>query len=158
GEHLSGRKCLVDVSGHWLSYEEVLSLMRPQVLALGRHRGGMALVAPENDVASAVAILAAWAAVIAVALFDPAIAQATRDAFVSAFHPEVLFTSQTGYIATGSSGEPVHPGTGILLSTSGTTGSSKFVRLPSTALFVNADQIARVLEITERDVGVCHLP
>jgi len=155
---LSGRKCLVDVSGRWLSYDEVLSLMRSQALELDRHRGGMALVAPANDVASAVAILAAWAVGIAIALIDPAIEPAARDAFVSAFRPEVAFTSQTGYIATGLSGKPVYPGTGILLSTSGTTGSSKFVRLPSTALFVNADQIARVLEINERDVGVCHLP
>lgn len=157
-ERLSGRNCLVDEAGRWFTYGEVLSLIRSQALQLERHRGGVALIAPANDVMSVVAILAAWAAGVAAALIDPAIQPVAREALISVFGPEVLFTSQTGYVATGSSGEPVYPGTGILLSTSGTTGSSKFVRLPSTALFVNANQIARVLKINERDVGVCHLP
>ncbi len=155
---LSERKCLVDHTGRWLSYGEVLSLIRSQARELKRHRGGVALVAPANDIASAVAILAAWSAGIAVALIDPAAELAARNAFVSAFKPEVTFTPQAGFIATGLSGEPVRPGTGILMSTSGTTGSSKFVRLPSEALFANANQIARVLAINERDIGICHLP
>jgi len=46
----------------------------------------------------------------------------------------------------------------LLLSTSGTTGSSKFVRLSYRAVTANAEQIATALRITAEDVAVEHLP
>ncbi len=46
----------------------------------------------------------------------------------------------------------------ILLSTSGTTGSAKFVRLSMRNLIANADQIAQALSITPADVAIAHLP
>jgi len=53
---------------------------------------------------------------------------------------------------------PINPDLAILLSTSGTTGSSKFVRLTHTNLWSNAQDIAKVLGISDSDVGCAHLP
>ena len=46
----------------------------------------------------------------------------------------------------------------LLLSTSGTTGSQKYVRLSRDAIVANARQIAEALAIDERSVGIAHLP
>ena len=46
----------------------------------------------------------------------------------------------------------------LLLSTSGTTGSQKYVRLSRDAVLANARQIAQALAIDHRSVGVAHLP
>ena len=46
----------------------------------------------------------------------------------------------------------------LLLSTSGTTGSRKYVRLSRDAVIANARQIAGALAIDETSVGVAHLP
>jgi acyl-CoA synthetase (AMP-forming)/AMP-acid ligase II len=55
-------------------------------------------------------------------------------------------------------GRPMAADLAVLLSTSGTTGSAKFVRLTGANLAANAGQIAEALGITARDVAVAHLP
>ena len=52
----------------------------------------------------------------------------------------------------------MHHDLAILLSTSGSTGSPKFVRLPLSALLSNAHAIASVLEIAPDDVAAAYLP
>ena len=52
----------------------------------------------------------------------------------------------------------IHPALQLLLSTSGTTGSQKYVRLSRDAIVANAGQIAEALAIDERSVGIAHLP
>jgi acyl-CoA synthetase (AMP-forming)/AMP-acid ligase II len=118
----------------------------------------VALIAPDNDCASVIAILGAWGAGLAVALIDPTLNSVARDHIVDALHPEVVFTPEDGFDITGRCGEPITSGTGILLSTSGTTGSSKFARLSTGGLLANASQIVQALNITEDEVGICHLP
>ena len=53
---------------------------------------------------------------------------------------------------------PIDPALRLLLSTSGTTGSRKYVRLSRDAVVANARQIAEALAIDERSVGIAHLP
>ena len=57
-----------------------------------------------------------------------------------------------------SSFPPIDPALQLLLSTSGTTGSQKYVRLSRDAVVANARQIAQALAIDERSVGIAHLP
>ncbi len=52
----------------------------------------------------------------------------------------------------------LHPDLFVLLSTSGSTGSSKLVRLSATNLTSNAKAIAEVLDIQTPEVGCDHLP
>ena len=59
---------------------------------------------------------------------------------------------------SGTSFPPIDPALQLLLSTSGTTGSQKYVRLSRDAVVANAGQIAEALAIDERSVGIAHLP
>jgi len=52
----------------------------------------------------------------------------------------------------------VHPDLALLLTTSGSTGNPKLVRLSADAVLANAEQIADVLGITADDVAITTLP
>jgi acyl-CoA synthetase (AMP-forming)/AMP-acid ligase II len=159
----------------WLSRGE----LRARALSLAARfpSDGKRLVvlAVRNGLAGLTGLLAARAAGHAVALVDTATPSDRLMALLDAYRPDDVVTdagqSLAGTanwsnvnadglrIATqgGDLGE-VYPSTAILLSTSGTTGSSKFVRLAEAAVTANADQIARALAISSNDVGAAHLP
>jgi acyl-CoA synthetase (AMP-forming)/AMP-acid ligase II len=52
----------------------------------------------------------------------------------------------------------VHPDLALLLTTSGSTGNPKLVRLSRTAVLTNAEQIAEALEIDGNEVAITTLP
>src|SRR5690606_3107166 len=52
----------------------------------------------------------------------------------------------------------IYPELAVLLSTSGTTGSQKFVRLSYDNLASNAESIAQYLEINDSERGILNLP
>jgi len=54
--------------------------------------------------------------------------------------------------------DDVHPDLALLLTTSGSTGNPKLVRLSRDALRANAEQIAQVLDITADSVAITTLP
>ena len=54
--------------------------------------------------------------------------------------------------------DEVHPDLALLLTTSGSTGNPKLVRLSRQAVLTNAEQIATVLGITADDVAITTLP
>ncbi len=59
---------------------------------------------------------------------------------------------------SGNRDEAIHPDLALLLSTSGTTGSPKFVRLSKSNIDSNAQQIAESLNLVATDVGITALP
>lgn len=52
----------------------------------------------------------------------------------------------------------IHPANALMLSTSGSTGSPKFVRLSVQNIVSNSDQITESLNITTLDCAIAHLP
>ncbi|MFC7529572.1 AMP-binding protein [Actinoplanes sp. GCM10030250] len=66
-------------------------------------------------------------------------------------------TDHTGLIERYTTGE-VHPDLGLLLTTSGSTGNPKLVRLSRSAVMANAEQVAESLGITGDDVAITTLP
>ena len=54
--------------------------------------------------------------------------------------------------------DEVHPDLAVLLTTSGSTGNPKLVRLSRQAVLTNAEQIATVLDISADDVAITTLP
>lgn len=54
--------------------------------------------------------------------------------------------------------DQVHPDLAVLLTTSGSTGNPKLVRLSRTAVRTNAEQIAQALEIDGNEVAITTLP
>ena len=129
----------------------------------------------QNGPDSLAALYGAIAAGHAVALLDAGVSESGLVALAAAFQPDFIISPRPfaleGFAArrpgTGPTvltsvhaapRSPLADGLSVLLSTSGTTGSQKFVRLAARNLVANADQIASALRMTADDVGVAHLP
>lgn len=76
------------------------------------------------------------------------------------FHPELYDSPDSGGIWRRKRPDPIplHPELALLLSTSGSTGSPKFVRLRRSNVTANADSIRQGLSIRPEDVPIAHLP
>jgi acyl-coenzyme A synthetase/AMP-(fatty) acid ligase len=123
-----------------------------------------------NDLDSVVTFLAARTAGHAVALLDPALRPEFVERLVSRYEPDHVTGLPTlgvgGYseVAPGHwvrdspSGTAVHADLAVLLSTSGSTGSPKFVRLSAGGIEHNARSIARSLNLTPADRAFATLP
>ncbi len=80
---------------------------------------------------------------------------------ITATYPPDLWLREDGTFAGATDSEPrhsLHPDLALLLSTSGSTGSPKLVRLSHTNLTSNADAIIAALSITPADRAVTSLP
>lgn len=171
-------------SGRWLTADE----LRYTVLLLAGHisapRKRLVFLLATNTASTVIGLLAAAAAGHAVALIDPLLARDKLTQLVETYQPEIILTSGSleylvqpndrpvrWRIASGNSLSPniafrTESGTVpeiaadllLLLSTSGTTGSSKFVRLSRSAILANAAQIANSLDVDTSSVGIAHLP
>ena len=108
-----------------------------------------------------IAYLSALAAGHAVALLPPG-QPALLDRFCADFRPETLCRVVDGRWRADADirlrPEPLHPDLALLLSTSGSTGVSKSVRLSAGAVEANARSIAAYLELGEDDRGLLMLP
>ncbi|WP_016697146.1 AMP-binding protein [Actinoalloteichus spitiensis] len=124
------------------------------------------------DTASIERYLGGLAARRPVALLDPATPPATLVDLVGRFQPAAVLGASTrqpapeGYLPTAdgwrrlTSGEtpPPHPDLTLLLGTSGSTGSPKFVRLSGRAVLANARSVIESLGITAAEIAPTCLP
>ena len=145
-----------------LSYRELASRVGAVASRLGTERRLVALAA-RNDLDSLVGYLAALSAG-HVLLLAPADKPEALASLVGAYDPDVLLRSGDG--AGGPVLEERHPGSrhelhpelALLLSTSGSTGSPKLVRLSHTNVTANAEAIAEYLHIGPDDRAATTLP
>lgn len=123
----------------------------------------LALIPARNDVATLVAYLGAMAAghpVLLVPAEDPSVAPAVTDRFA----PSLVFSATGGaeeeadWLIHDGGDVDLHPDLALLLTTSGTTGSPKLVRLSHDNLRANATAIVEYLGITPDDVALATLP
>lgn len=115
---------------------------------------GIALIEVRNDITTLVQYLGALAAG-----HVPLPVPAGRDhrALIECYRPD--FVADAGGVHhRGRQGHRLHPELALLLSTSGSTGSPKLVRLSSENLLANAAAIADYLDIRETDCAATTLP
>lgn len=141
-----------------LSYADLADRVDEAAAALGTTRR-LVLVAGRNDVDTVVALVAAQVAGHPVLLTPPG---AAADALVAAYDPDVLHDAEEhgpGWheVRPGSS-HALHPDLALLLSTSGSTGSPKLVRLSHDNVASNARAIADYLDLSADDRAVTTLP
>ncbi|MDB4976779.1 MAG: AMP-dependent synthetase, partial [Myxococcaceae bacterium] len=147
---------LIDAQrGEQLSYEAVharacelareLSCSTPD----GQPRRGLVFVAAGIDVGTIVSYLAALAAGHAVFLLDRAAHATLQQELEARYRPDFVLSAAGRDVSVGRrAGDPacpLHPELAVLLSTSGTTGSPKLVRLSYENVRANARSIATYL-------------
>lgn len=168
---------IVDSSaGQLLSYDQVSSLVDQFALLLRRPQKALVLIFCDNSLHSVLFYLAAINSDHATALLDSATDDHKKDSLVDIYKPETivvcgrdwrpdqakytLVEQQHGYSVWHSQifGQPPHPDLCLLLSTSGSTGSAKMVRLSKQNLLSNAKAINKALSVGEQERAVLSLP
>ena len=143
-----------------LSHAALARLVADRARAWGPERR-LVLVEGANDLDSLVAYLAALQHG-HVALVVPDGRPAQRDAVVAAYDPDIVCArSDAGTrddVRRDASAHDLHPDLALLLSTSGTTGSPKLVRLSRANVASNAAAIADYLALTPADRAITALP
>jgi acyl-CoA synthetase (AMP-forming)/AMP-acid ligase II len=137
-----------------LSYGELAERVRAVAERLGATRR-LVLVEGRNTLDALVAYLGALTAGHVVLLTDPG-----RDhtELVERYDPDVLVTDRRWEERRHGTAHDLHPDLALLLSTSGSTGSPKLVRLSEANLVANATAIADSLALTPEDRAITSLP
>ena len=143
-----------------LTYRELAERVDDLAVRLGTERRLVALAAA-NDLESLVAYLAALVGGHPLILL-PEDKPAALESLVAAYDPDVIVRSGNGRTVVeerrpGTRHE-LHPDLALLLSTSGSTGSPKLVRLSHANLQSNAESISEYLNISPDDRAATTLP
>ncbi|MBT2400482.1 AMP-binding protein [Streptomyces sp. ISL-100] len=143
-----------------VSYRELAARVDATARSLGRERRLVLLVAA-NTVDALVVHLAALAAGHPVLLVPGDHPEAVRS-LIEAYDPDVVAHPDGGEWVLDErrdvSAHTLHPDLALLLSTSGSTGSPKLVRLSHENLQANAESIAEYLDIRDADRAATTLP
>ena len=167
------------VSGESISYLELIERAAVISAPLGKTKQLVFLLS-RNDIFSSTAYLATQLAGHSLALLDGSKTPAEHADVLARYRPQWVIgpTGTAGKLADGGhnvgtvtpvlGGEIVslpdspqgglHPGLALMLATSGTTGSSKYVRLSAANLEANARSIASYLGITPDERPMASLP
>jgi acyl-CoA synthetase (AMP-forming)/AMP-acid ligase II len=154
------RPALVFPGHRTVTYAELARRITSRAALFGYGRRLVAIEAGTCEHAI-ITYLAALAAGHAVALLPPG-QPALLDRFCDDFRPETTCRSIDGRWRTNADTHldpaPLHADLALLLSTSGSTGVSKSVRLSASALEANTRSIASYLALSEADRGLLMLP
>lgn len=164
---------LVDADqGYTLSHRELATAAR--AFAAHYRRRGMVFLFADGSADAVIAHVAALDSGTPVALIDPAAGADQVDRLVDLYRPSVVVRPMGGawcpapdcysavargiWVRRGRPEVVAHPELAVLLTTSGSTGSPKLVRLSRRNIAVNTDAIAESLGLGRADRAVLTLP
>ncbi|WP_371053970.1 AMP-binding protein [Rhodococcus gordoniae] len=143
-----------------VTYSELAAQVRHETSRLGETRR-LVLLAGANEIDVIIVYLAALLAGHPV-LLAPGDNPVALEGLIDAYRPDVVVRSIDGTVAVEERGDGsshvLHPDLALLLSTSGSTGSPKLVRLSHRNVQSNAESIADYLGIRGTDRAVTTLP
>jgi acyl-CoA synthetase (AMP-forming)/AMP-acid ligase II len=160
-ERFGSRPALVTEDGDTVTYDELCR--RADAFAAGLDAGrGLLLIEMSSEVAAVVAYIGALRARVPVILAAPGTCVSSPH-LLDAFSPDHIYCKQDGeWVLISAGATPPthhsHPDLAVLLSTSGSTGSPKLVKLSLGNLSANAASIAEYLEIDGDRVAITNLP
>lgn len=149
-----GERPAVRTADTGLGYRELADRVATVAGELGSHRG-LVLLRTRNDVSTLVHYLGALAAGHVVL---PVNDGGDHTAIVRTYRPDMIIDGDGIHRLRTDSAHRLHPDLALLMSTSGSTGSPKLVRLSYSNLISNARAIAEYLEITDSDRAATTLP
>lgn len=147
---------LILESGEFISYTSLSRISDQTYFTSKIPQGTLVAIECINALASIAGYLGALRNHYPVLLVDAQSPSDIRERLYAHFKIAFVLSSTGEWRKTGHKGCHVHPNVALLLSTSGSTGSSKLVRLATTAIDANALSIAEYLGLnaTERPVTV----
>ncbi|BBY79180.1 AMP-binding protein [Mycolicibacterium pulveris] len=149
-----GENVAVLTETHRLTYAQLADRVAAAVPGIGDTRR-LVLLETRNDMWTLVHYLAALTGEHVVL---PVPAGRDHATMVQAYDPDVVVADGAVHHRRRASRHRLHPDLALLLSTSGSTGSPKLVRLSHTNLISNATAIAEYLNIRESDRAATTLP
>lgn len=161
-EQFEDRLALTTADGKHIGYRELAVLADTFATRL-RPAGGVLLLELAHHPVAVAAYLGALRARVPVIVVEPG-ACAASPWLIETFAPEHIcrFSDGTPVLETTDPGtsrrEPPHPELAVLLSTSGSTGSPKLVKLSLQNICANAASIAEFLAIDADRVAISNLP
>lgn len=150
--HLHGDHPALITGARVLSYAELDRAVDERVDFLGPQRRLIALPVA-STVDCVVTLLAALRGGHVVMPLPPC----TAEAIWTPYSPDAVWQNGRLTVLNHEARHDLHPDLALLLSTSGTTGSAKLVRLSAANLASNAEAIAASLELTPQDRGITTL-
>lgn len=147
------RLAVATPDGTELTYRQLGVRVAERAALLGPHRR-LVQVNAANEIDSLITYLAALAGRHPVLLSAPGVA----DPLISQYDPDVVHGNGELVERRAGSAHVLHPELAVLLSTSGSTGSPKLVRLSAANLTANAAAIAGYLDIRDTDRASAALP
>lgn len=163
----SGQDVAIVSEGALHTYGQLARAVEQEKYRLATYPEGPAFLLFRTDLTSIVQFLACYESGRIVFLLDPAINSTTLETLVTNFCPNILLGSSlrlplyrdvNGAQIRETDVTEAEESLALLIPTSGSTGSSKMVKLSRDAIAINASQIVSSLSIAQHDRAVLNLP
>jgi acyl-CoA synthetase (AMP-forming)/AMP-acid ligase II len=167
------------ITNTWWTYQQLGREVERLADKLTSSRKQLAFAFCDNSLAAITFYLACLKSKQAIALLDARLDQSTKAGLIESYQPEIVFDvdalcnynsvdkdliyerqaeKQTLWMRVGGDSPEINDELALLLPTSGTTGSAKFVRLSRQNLESNAHSIIAALAISATDRTITSLP